>query len=228
MTTEVLVSAPAPEQTAGVPEFDRELTRAAIEIITGLLASGTMRWRRCQVLSSDEAARDILSRLPAPYNRADPSKLRACLVTPSKIPPEKWGLPRWGDYSGSPRDDGEREPLGREGRLSRAVATWAKRPGVAPLLDDEFSKSTAYRDWAAMVKRLAGHKCRLCRRERPGVDLVVHTFAPVATADQLATADTIVVCREHTGAPCLYLVRLAVAERARLEREDVADEGRLF
>lgn len=181
----------------GSDNHDKRLVVVVRETIQHMIDFGCMRWQRKQVLNSDEAAMDVISRLPLEFRDIDTNKFRHIADYLDKIPADEGGMPSFMS----------RRTTSREDRIFSALKKWEQRRS--------HDHSAAYdldspdrAEWRRKIKALKGYQCACCGEFRVGELLQVHHYHYRRLGDE-ELGDVCCVCSPETGSPCHMLLDFA-------------------
>ena len=175
--------------------FDISLGEAIKTVIKKMLDENEMPWTRHQVLTSDEAARSVIARLPVEFRSIDPNHFRRIVD-----PLEKNGsFPRFTDRQIRPEAE----------VLSDRLQRW--RDSRQHDHSDEYNKtmdSPEYRDNVRRWKEQGGYRCVACGEQRRGDLLEIHHYTYISLGKE-RDEDVCCVCAPKTKRPCHALLDFA-------------------
>lgn len=199
---------------------DTHFSRCCDEILRvqrTMIETGEMKWTRSQFLQSDEAARDVIARLPEEFRSIDCNFYRRCTNSIDKLSADKGGFARW---------DGKQSPT-KQTSLINALSKWDQSRDRNH--SEEYDTDTEERrnkrsDW----KRMAGYRCAACGDVRTGVDLEIHHYTYERFGCEL-DEDVCCVCNpQTTGMPCHPLLDFARELRQHSTNDDANQIRDLF
>lgn len=182
---------------APIEQYDFRLQVLIRDTIHQMIESGAMRWKRKQVLNSDEAAMDIISRLPIEFRDIDTNKFRNIADGLDKVPAVKGGMPSFTN----------REPSPPEERICTILERWSE--GREHIHSEQYETDSPERAaWRRKIKSDNGFQCACCGEFRTGELLQVHHYHYRSLGEE-HPADVCCVCSPDTGSPCHMLLDFA-------------------
>lgn len=184
---------------AQVDTYDARLTNAIRETYAAMVATGRIPsvWKRRDVLNSDEAARDVISRLPIEFRDIDTNRFRRVCDGLDKKSAADGGFVNL-------RTSGHRS---YSDRVCDMLERWSE--GREHIHSEEYETDSAERAaWRRKIKSDNGFQCACCGEFRTGELLQVHHYHYRSLGEE-HPADVCCVCSPETGSPCHMLLDFA-------------------
>lgn len=188
---------------ADTKSYDMALWHSIRPIVASVLDAG--EWTRSEILESDEAAQEIIARLPADFRDISSSKFRKVCNKWDKVAARRGGFPR--HPSRASGDDVSGSDVPAYATPLAAIKKWDS--GRSHKHSEEYCDDSPERiAWRAEAKRKRDYMCVCCGEVRVGELLQVHhyNYQRLGREDD---CDVCVVCSPETGMPCHMLLDLA-------------------
>jgi hypothetical protein len=177
---------------APIENYDSRLTMAIRDTYEAMVKAGIIpkTWKRKDILNSDEAAMDVISRLPVEFRDIDTNKFRRiCDVLDKK----------------SAKDGGfthlrEKNSRSSVDRVCDVLKKWSE--SREHLHSEEYERESQERaDWRSRVKSRERYQCACCGEFRVSELLQIHHYH-YRNLGQEHPDDVCCVCSPETGMPC--------------------------
>lgn len=175
--------------------FDVSLGEAIKTVIRQMIEDSEMHWTRHQVLTSDEAARAVIARLPVEFRSIDTNHFRR-IADPLE---KQSDFPRFTDRQSRPEAE----------ILSDRLQRWHEsREHVHSDEYGEVMNSDQHQENCRRWKELGDYRCVACGEQRPGDLLEIHHYTYFRIGKE-RDEDVCCVCSPKTKRPCHALLDFA-------------------
>lgn len=179
--------------------FDVALGAAILDVLVKMIVDGEMRWGRNEILTSDEAARAIIARLPVEFRSIDANHFRRIADPLEKTAKAAGGFPHFTDRQSRPESE----------VLSDRLQRWHE--SREHIHSDEYGEvlnSGDHREKCARWKEQGDFRCVACGEQQRGDLLEIHHYTYIRIGKE-RDEDVCCVCSPKTKRPCHALLDFA-------------------
>ena len=203
--------------TTTTDTYNQDARTAIRSIIAEMIDTGQMMYTRAEVLNSQDAARDVIARLPDKFRAMSTTMFRHFADGLDKTKAENGGMPLFS----------ERAAPDKEKQIVAKLNTWREEHETQH--SDEYKRimaSPEHRERCREWKRFFGYTCGACGKVRAAHHLEIHHYHyrtlgyEIAQDEEGGRQDVCAVCAPSTGSACHALLDIAREMRAGTFRGD--------